>query len=205
MLSLRPIPLFLLLQSLSERRIGDTFYSEGTYHHHLSEQHESSSKINVDKKPKKVSICDECGKVFRNNRNLSKHKEYHQDVSLRTCGICDKVFTNRAETYKHYMSDHSNEPCPIQVDNIYVCECKICSKILATTTALYTHYKLSHKLQGKAMNQYFDGFNGPRNNSEKTIKKNKHRYDRKYKCEKCDKLFIDNGKHKKHIAICMES
>ena len=109
--------------------------------------------------PKPLVVCEDCGKVFKHRKALVIHKHSaHQDISTRTCGVCDKVFSNRADTYKHYLTDHPNEACPIEVDNVHVCKCQICSKILASSSALYTHYKLSHKIAKETMFLYFTGF-----------------------------------------------
>ena len=99
-----------------------------------------------------IHVCENCGDKFTTKRNLKVHiTRAHQDTAKRTCNICSKIFHNVAEVYKHYKSEHTDEPCPVQVDNENVFMCKLCNKVLASKEATYTHYKLTHKLKLNAI------------------------------------------------------
>ena len=80
-------------------------------------------------------------------------KMKHQDLSLRTCEICDDndseeaLLPNRAELYKHYQKEHPKRHFPVEIDNIMVWKCKHCNDILASQTAMFNHYRLIHKLK----------------------------------------------------------
>ena len=96
----------------------------------------------------KVIKCEICGKQIKGVHTLKDHKERaHQDESLRTCNICQKVLYNRCELYKHYTNDHSKYENPVQVDGKYVFQCEFCMKILGSLPATYTHIKLVHKMK----------------------------------------------------------
>ena len=85
---------------------------------------------------------------FVGKPELKIHKERnHQDESLRTCNICFQIFQNRCLLYKHYISDHPNDNCPVEIDGKYVFQCEYCQKILSSLEAQYTHIKLTHKIR----------------------------------------------------------
>ena len=110
-------------------------------------KYRSHYKVVHKKFRKPPKMCDLCGKYFKWN-NLRQHKRYkHQDLKLRTCEKCGKIYENRAELYGHYINDHPKYTNPVKIDNEYVCQCKICFKILSSPTAFYTHLKLSHKMK----------------------------------------------------------
>ena len=137
---------------------GHVSYSEREDKKHQLKVH-SEKPVASEQKETSV-ICDECGRSLTSPYALNIHKDrIHQHISLRTCKVCEKVFPNISEVYKHHRDEHPSEPCSIIVDNVHVCECKICSKIVSSYNALYTHYKLSHKLKGKEFNQYYSGYN----------------------------------------------
>ena len=54
---------------------------------------------------------------------------------------------NRCELYKHYIGDHPNDNCPVEIDGKYVFQCEYCQKILSSLAAHYTHIKLTHKIR----------------------------------------------------------
>ncbi len=91
--------------------------------------------------------CDECSTVLKNSHLQMHKKTKHQDLSLRTCRVCLNVFANAAELYKHYVKEHPNDPCPVQIDNKYVHQCEICGQIFASQAAHWTHLKLTHKIK----------------------------------------------------------
>ena len=152
----------------------------------------------LSKPPKENHVCEDCGKEFAKVKHLRVHKSRaHQDVSLRTCKVCGTVFPNVAEVYKHHLQDHPNVPCSIPVDGILVCQCKICHKILASNPALYTHYKMTHKLDARELNKYYEYKSvSTKNNLLESEKETQ------YTCEKCEKNFLYIGNLKKHILEC---
>ena len=56
----------------------------------------------------------------------------------------------RSELYKHYVIDHPDDNCPVEIDGKYVFQCEYCQKILSSIAAHYTHIKLSHKIKKSA-------------------------------------------------------
>ena len=136
------------------------YHSKTDFENHKKYVHEGVKK--------QRKMCQHCGKSFL-PEHLSEHINLrHQDVSVRTCGICQEIFPNVAEVYKHYQTEHPEESCPIKVDNVLVCECKICHKILASNAAMYTHYKLTHKMSKESMKK--SGFSFKRTKQHLKIK-----------------------------------
>ena len=101
----------------------------------------------------KKEICDKCGKEFKTSSYLKEHKRLvHQDTSKRFCEICQKMFSNAAELYKHFCDQHPYNECPSRL-GVDFYQCFMCQKVLASQAALYTHLKLTHKskLKGKEL------------------------------------------------------
>ena len=128
----------------------EVFYNKKQYLSHKKYKHDGVEKP----RPTKTRIiCELCGDnlEFKSKRKHMKMK--HQDLSLRTCEICDDndseeaLLPNRAELYKHYQKEHPKRHCPVEIDNIMVWKCKHCNDILASQTAMFNHYRLIHKLK----------------------------------------------------------
>ena len=193
---------------------GHVSYSEPLDRKHKLKAH-SDKPTKADKVVEKV-MCDVCGKYLRNENVLKNHKEMtHQRIELRTCKFCQKVFANIAEVYKHHQDEHPNDPCSIIKDNVHVCECQICFKILSSHHALYTHYKLTHKLQGKEMNQYHSGYNPNIRDAMKLQleaagisveeeSQNKANTVVVFKCDNCDRRFGSLSFRETHMKVCNE-
>ena len=64
--------------------------------------------------------CEFCNKEMRQGSLKLHIQTVHQDESLRTCHLCQKVLKSRAFLYTHYKKDHSLEYCPVKIDEIDV-------------------------------------------------------------------------------------
>ena len=150
---------------------GKYFYDSFDLEKHAEKDHGDKQDI----------ICDKCGHICKSNIELTQHNEkyhswqkmkvnckfcnkkfvrsslrehvrrVHQDESLRTCHLCEKILKSRAFLYTHYISDHSTENCPVEIDNVNVFKCHYCEQIFSTSTATYTHMKLKHNVR-KSLN-----------------------------------------------------
>ena len=175
-------------------------------------------------------ICDECGKEYATAHILSDHKRRgHQDDLKRFCEICQKMFANAAELYKHFCDQHPYHECPVRL-GVDFYQCFMCQKVLASQAALYTHLKLTHKskLKGKefklkvdavptkcticdlVLNSYMECIDHILDNHGLEIppelRRSGFRGRRKLYCTQCSFQSIDiksYAKHRKrHYAIC---
>ena len=117
-------------------------YREDQYLRHKKFKHDGF------KKPKEARIiCEICADDLASTSKKEHMKMKHQDLSLRTCGICAEALPNRAELYKHYGKEHPKKHCPVEIDNDLVWKCKHCNDIFASQTAMFNHYRLIHKVK----------------------------------------------------------
>ena len=73
--------------------------------------------------------CDECGKTFKNQFKLSKHKIIHKKVYCEICKIhCSKQNYKRHQQEKHYNNNVSSEH-----------QCDICLKTFGRSDNLMRH------------------------------------------------------------------
>lgn len=83
------------------------------------------------------SICDFCGKGFKNRRYLSGHiKSVHSDESY-LCTDCGKSFRQQSGYRSHRHLKHSSEP-PERI------RCELCEKTFVTRTTLRLHQAVAH-------------------------------------------------------------
>ena len=121
-------------------KCGNIYKSKMELRQHMEEQHPK-----VDKK-KMQTRCEFCNKKLVGSSMYEHIKNVHQDKSLRTCHLCDKILKSRAFLYTHYINDHPTENCPVEIDNINVFKCLYCEQIFATDKATITHMKLKHNI-----------------------------------------------------------
>lgn len=61
-----------------------------------------------DELPRKNLQCSQCGKLFKNKRNLSRHISTHSNIKFN-CSYCDKVFSRSDKLKEHANSSHKKE------------------------------------------------------------------------------------------------
>ena len=109
--------------------------------------------MDIDHSWQKMKVnCKFCNKNFVRNSLREHVRRVHQDESLRTCHLCEKVLKSRAFLYTHYLKDHTKENNPVEIDNINVFKCHYCEQIFSTSVATYTHMKLKHNVR-KSLNE----------------------------------------------------
>jgi len=60
------------------------------------------------RKSKKESICDVCGKTFKNIYTLAAHAQHvHQGIKQFTCALCNQSFATKHKLKRHHSGVHS--------------------------------------------------------------------------------------------------
>ncbi|XP_050313851.1 zinc finger protein 596-like [Anthonomus grandis grandis] len=115
-------------------------------------------------RPKGQYGCDICGRVFKTQCNLYRHKEYHQGVQFR-CEVCGRVYptnsTLRAHSITH--SDLRPHQCPLcektfkrnqdlkfhinQHTGARPYQCPYCPKAFASSGNCFSHRKRMHPFE----------------------------------------------------------
>ncbi|KAL1493314.1 hypothetical protein ABEB36_011392 [Hypothenemus hampei] len=115
-------------------------------------------------RPKGQYGCDICGRVFKTECNLFRHKEYHQGVQF-PCDVCGRVYptnsTLRAHSITH--SDLRPHKCPLcdktfkrnqdlkfhinQHTGARPYQCPYCPKAFASSGNCFSHRKRMHPLE----------------------------------------------------------
>ena len=192
---------------------GHVSYSKTDDRKHQLKTH--SEKLEPVEKVAATVICDECGKSYRDAHVLNIHKDkMHQHIFLRTCKVCQEIFANIAEVYKHHRDNHPDESCSIIKDNVHVCECQICFKIFNSHHPLPTHYKRVHNLTGKELYKYHSGYNPNIKDAMKlqlkaagiSVEETQPNECKSAanKCDNCDRKFWSHGTKETHMKVCKE-
>ncbi|CAG9772234.1 unnamed protein product [Ceutorhynchus assimilis] len=115
-------------------------------------------------RPKGQYGCDICGRVFKTQCNLYRHKEYHQGVQF-PCEVCGRVYptnsTLRAHSITH--SDLRPHKCPLcdktfkrnqdlkfhinQHTGARPYQCPYCPKAFASSGNCFSHRKRMHSIE----------------------------------------------------------
>ncbi|XP_054709086.1 zinc finger protein 22-like [Uloborus diversus] len=86
---------------------------------------------------KSSHVCDTCGKVFSQKKNLNQHLKIHMDVKPFSCDECGKGFTRMTNLTRHKMSH-----APASVSGIL--KCKDCSMTFTRQDNLRRHERAAH-------------------------------------------------------------
>ena len=79
--------------------------------------------------------CTECGKAFKNTKQLKNHRRIHNDVVvIQKCNLCDTLFYSQRHLRNHIRSKH---------EQMEAFKCEICDGQFSSVKARRTHY-LNH-------------------------------------------------------------
>ena len=163
----------------------------------------------------KFPTCEECNKIYLDNKNLAEHRSVHSGDKPHTCDICKKVFRTKTSLRQHIHIHSENKP--------YVCSycghgftqrgyftehvrrhtgerpysCTLCNKSFVSNDLrkrhMYSHTgnKPHHCPHcGKSFIE----------KSLLIVHLRTHENYRPYQCGKCDKAFFANAKLQRHLA-----
>ncbi|CAB4066651.1 KRAB [Lepeophtheirus salmonis] len=185
--------LLTILNNMEDSYENDTLENDWS----LSELKEEDEDEILNEENMNINECSKCLKIFKNNSSLSRHKRrcpnysgtneqklelkqeqeaFHEDnMSSNECSKCLETFKNISSLNrheKHCLKDPDFvEEKEISKRGEKSVVCDQCGKVLPHRTALTKHIRRSH---------------------DKT---------KTYTCPKCNKVFFENYRLKKHLSI----
>ncbi|XP_063698002.1 zinc finger protein 91-like, partial [Culicoides brevitarsis] len=168
-------------------------------------------------KQHKERTCEECGKIYFNEKSFHEHKETHKGPKF-TCDLCGKKSFTKSIIQNHMIHVHlKNVPrskCEICDKKIktsdmqrhiqivhernYKIKCVICEKGFQTSTKLRDHLALQHLEEELHKCSICDNSYS----SKASLKAHLRMMHEKIivaKCEKCGKEYTNLGNYKKHL------
>lgn len=155
-------------------------------HHEMPPEYSESNKV----------YCEQCGKVFLNDKHLKNHVLYSHEKKYRyknpskkfKCQHCEKIFAHRRNFQEHVQAVHEqNTPH----------ECQECHRKFAFASSLSTHKRLTHTkvkcdiCQSTLYSAFF-------------LKKHKAQVhgvtpEGAFHCDHCTLIFMNEGSLKNHV------
>lgn len=135
-------------------------------------------------------ICYECGDTFLSVSRLDKHLNVHK-VGNYPCEMCEKVFTLEKYRAKHISLVHNQES---------TIKCLYCPKKFVGLFQRHVHVTEHHKERVKVMTCEFCGNCYTWKPYFLAHMKRKHGFEKKHKCEICNKAFLMRYELKNHMV-----
>lgn len=101
----------------------------------LSSEEEETEVAPKGKKKSPGFECETCGKVYKHNTNLSRHKKCHQARPFFVCLKCNLSYLRKDSLQKHLKKNKCSRSCEVQLT------CSQCSKIYTHKSSLNRHMK----------------------------------------------------------------
>ena len=166
--------------------------------------------------------CEECDEVFKNQKNLSRHKMKHDNVTpFKTCELCGKGFQS-LERLKAHIKYHSKAP----LEKVFSCsecafttvyenslskhmktvhceekpfECSLCHKTFKLEYLMKRHFKLIHTNEAERYPCDQCSYTTSDKRHLKTHINSVHLGLRPFSCETCQSTFTQSSHLNYHI------
>ncbi|XP_077980253.1 uncharacterized protein LOC144435538 [Glandiceps talaboti] len=150
--------------------------------------HMMDDKRNAEKPINKMDYlgvkCAECGRLFRHQAALDKHRQVNHRVY--NCGECPKTLSSAGELKKHMRSHISTRP--------YICG--ICHKAFKRESVLQIHLLVHSDKRDFICEDCGDGF---KTKGSLDRHRRRHTGERPFTCSNCGKGFRESGALTRHM------
>ena len=176
------------LKSTIECICGKIFYRKDDFNQHF---------CSPPKDENKQYECEKCKKIFAFKNSLEKHKSTclkPEELDVFSCDKCRKTFMSGKALKRHQETMHNEKNQSF--------ECDICGSIFNRKDNLSRHKK-SHNMN---IEQTFKCKCGKsftrRDNFNRHFCLPPSKSDKKFKCDKCGRLYVLESSLMRHIKIC---
>jgi len=140
--------------------------------------------------------CKVCGKYYMHKSGLNSHELLHSNPKSFKCGICDKNFLQKKSWEEHELTHSVTEK---------LFSCQTCDKRFLTYVKMRKH-SVIHKKKQFACKQCPKTFTYLIHLERHEIwHKNGDEKNAPYVCKTCNKTFLCNQSHNRHIQICCKN
>ena len=135
--------------------------------------------------------CESCNKLFVGDVHLNVHKSAVHEGKIYKCDLCDYTYISH-DSYKKHKSRHN------KIDTGPKYKCDQCGKHFKQKGNFDLHVKVHHEkstfdCDEEGCNAFYISYQGLNG-----LKIRVHNADAKYKCEKCNKIFLGKVHLKVH-------
>ncbi|XP_006881817.1 PREDICTED: zinc finger protein 75D-like [Elephantulus edwardii] len=142
-------------------------------------------KFHPEEKP---FTCQQCGKNFRMNFELTSHQKIHSDEKPYKCQQCDRSFKWNSDLNKHLMIHRGLKPY----------KCSWCGKSFSLNTNLHTHQRIH---TGEKPFKCYDCGKRFSQNSHLIKHKRTHTGEQPYSCNICNRNFSRRSSLLRHQKL----
>lgn len=144
------------------------------------------------KRHNKNFTCKICDRKFALQLELNEHLKFHNDPDAFKCKLCDRKLSTHASLKRHMKSFHPQGQPIVKVTEFI---CKVCKKECRDAKTLYNHERIHQTKSCTVCSKTYSI-----NSYSVHMKMHELRgQEKKFKCEKCSKLFLTKVKLKYHL------